>query len=59
MPTKWVLFGMLLLIGFLFLGGFERIILPVVGWLYGLLRLPVPALTIKDVRLSDNEKKGK
>ena len=50
-------FGMLLLIGFLFLGGFERIILPVVGLLYGLLRLPVPALTIKDFRPSDNDHK--
>ncbi|MBN2316553.1 MAG: site-2 protease family protein [Sedimentisphaerales bacterium] len=35
-------FGMLLLIGFLFLGGFERIILPVVELLFGLLRLPSP-----------------
>ena len=47
-------FGMLLLIGFLFLGGFERIILPVVGLLYGLLRLPVPALTIEDSQHSDS-----
>ena len=50
-------FGMLLLIGFLFLGGFQRIILPVVGLLYGLLRLPVPALTIEDFRPGDNKKK--
>ncbi len=35
-------FGMLLLIGFLFLGGFERIILPVAKLLFGLLRLPGP-----------------
>lgn len=35
-------FGMLLLIGFLFLGGFERIILPVVELLFGILRLPGP-----------------
>ena len=41
-------FGMLILIGFLVLGGFERIILPVVGLLYTLLRLPLPALTIED-----------
>jgi hypothetical protein len=52
-------FGLLLLIGFLFLGGFERIILPVVGLLYGLLRLPVPALTIKDARSINNENKSK
>lgn len=35
-------FGMLLLIGFLFLGGFGRIILPVAKLLFGLLRLPDP-----------------
>ena len=50
-------FGMLLLIGFLFLGGFDRIIWPVVVSLYGLLRLPVPTLTIEDVRLCDNNRK--
>lgn len=37
-------FGMLILIGFLVLGGFERIILPVVGLLYTLLGLPLPRL---------------
>jgi len=37
-------FGMLILIGFLVLGGFEKIILPVVGLLYTLLGLPVPRL---------------
>jgi Zn-dependent protease len=53
-------FGMLLLIGFLVLGGFEKIIWPVVVLFYGLLRLPVPTLTIKDFRLSEGEnKKGK
>lgn len=53
-------FGMLLLIGFLFLGGFEKIIWPLVGWLYGLLRLPIPALTIEDFRLAGNgNDKGK
>ena len=41
-------FGMLILIGFLVLGGFEKIILPVVGLLYTLLGLPLPALTIED-----------
>lgn len=50
-------FGLLLLIGFLFLGGFEKVIWPLVGLLYGLLRLPVPALTIKDFRLTDNGNK--
>jgi len=40
--------GILLLIGFLWLGGFEKIILPIVGLLYTLLRLPLPALTIQD-----------
>jgi Zn-dependent protease len=37
-------FGMLILIGFLVLGGFEKIILPVVGLLYALLGLPLPRL---------------
>jgi Zn-dependent protease len=37
-------FGMLILIGFLVLGGFEKIILPVVGLLYTLLGLPLPRL---------------
>lgn len=36
--------GMLILIGFLMLDGFEKIILPVVGLLYTLLGLPVPRL---------------
>jgi len=35
-------FGLLILIGFLFFGGFERVILPLVGKLYFLLRLPLP-----------------
>lgn len=35
-------FGLLLLIGFLFLGGFQRIIIPVANLLFGFLRLPVP-----------------
>ena len=37
--------GMFILIGFLLLGGF-RLILPIVGLLYTLLGLPLPALTI-------------
>ncbi|HUV65179.1 MAG TPA: site-2 protease family protein [Sedimentisphaerales bacterium] len=41
-------FGMFILIGFLVLGGFQRIILPVVGVLYTLLGLPLPALTLED-----------
>jgi len=39
-------YGIFVLIGFLVLGGF-RLILPVVGLLYVLLGLPLPALTIK------------
>ena len=35
-------FGLLILIGFLFFGGFQRVILPLVGKLYFLLRLPLP-----------------
>lgn len=41
--NKFAPFGMLILIGFLLLGGF-RLILPVVGLLYILLGLPLPAL---------------
>ncbi len=37
-------FGLFILIGFLAFGGFERIILPVVGLLYALLGLPAPRL---------------
>ena len=36
-------YGMFILIGFLFLGGFERIILPLVARFYSLLGLPFPA----------------
>ncbi len=36
-------YGMLVLIALLFFGGFERIIGPVTGILYTLLRLPLPA----------------
>jgi len=50
---RWVAqFGLLILIGFLVLGGFERIILPVVGLLYTLLGLPLPALTLEDAGAS-------
>jgi len=41
-------FGMLILIAFLVLGGFERIIWPVVGVFCSLLGLPLPALTLDD-----------
>ncbi len=44
--NKFARYGMFVLIGFLLLGGF-RLILPVVGLLYTLLGLPLPALTIK------------
>jgi len=44
--NRFARYGMFVLIGFLLLGGF-RLILPVVGLLYTLLGLPLPALTIK------------
>jgi len=44
--NRFARYGMFVLIGFLFMGGF-RLILPVVGLLYTLLGLPLPALTIK------------
>jgi Zn-dependent protease len=37
---KFSQYGMVILVGFLFLGGFDRIIAPIVGVLYGLLGLP-------------------
>jgi Zn-dependent protease len=40
---KFAQYGMLILIGFLVLGGF-RLILPIVGLLYAALRLPLPML---------------
>ena len=40
-------FGMLVFIGFLLLGGFQIIILPLVAVFYALLGLPLPALTIE------------
>jgi len=43
--NKFARYGMFILIGFLLLGGF-RLILPVVGLLYVLLGLPLPALSV-------------
>jgi Zn-dependent protease len=37
---KFSQYGMVILVGFLFFGGFDRIIAPIVGVLYGLLGLP-------------------
>jgi Zn-dependent protease len=47
--NRFARYGIFILVGFLFLGGFRFIILPVVGALYALLGLPVPLLTISDV----------
>ncbi|NQT01538.1 MAG: site-2 protease family protein [Planctomycetes bacterium] len=43
-------FGMFILIGFLFLGGLQRVILPLVALFYSLLGLPLPALTIENIK---------
>lgn len=43
--NRFARYGMFILIGFLLLGGF-RLIFPVVGLLYTLLGLPLPAMTI-------------
>jgi Zn-dependent protease len=43
-------FGMLILIGFLLLGGFQIIIWPMVAVFYALLGLPLPALTIEQAK---------
>ena len=39
-------YGMFILIGFLLLGGFDRIVFPIVAVFYSLLGLPLPVLTI-------------
>jgi Zn-dependent protease len=46
--SNFARFGMLILVGFLFLGGFELIVLPAVAVFYILLGLPVPALAIRN-----------
>ena len=46
-------FGMLILIAFLLLGGFQIIILPLVSVLYSLLGLPLPALTIEQAKTNN------
>ncbi len=43
--NRFARYGMFILIGFLLLGGFQ-LVLPVVGLLYTLLGLPLPAMTI-------------
>jgi len=44
--SNFARFGMLILVAFILLGGFEIIILPLVGLFYSLLGLPLPVLTI-------------
>jgi Zn-dependent protease len=51
-------FGMLLLIGFLLLGGFRMIILPLTALLYTALGLPMPALTMRSARACDAHMKS-
>lgn len=48
-------FGILILIAFIWFRGLDTIILPLVGLFYGLLRLPMPALTIEQVELRDKQ----
>jgi len=52
-------FGMLILIGFLLLGGFQIIILPLVAVFYALLGLPLPALTIEQAKADEVGNYGK
>lgn len=40
-------FSIFILIAFLWLGGFDLVVWPLVGLIYSLLRLPLPALTIE------------
>jgi Zn-dependent protease len=42
-------FGILILIAFLWLGGFNVVVWPLVGLFYGLLGLPLPTLTIEQI----------
>ena len=46
---KFSQYGLFILIAFLFLGGFAILVWPVVGLLYTLLGLPLPALTSHDI----------
>jgi len=55
--SKFARFGMLILIAFLLLGGFQIIILPLVGLFYFLLGLPLPALTIEQTKTNSEQKK--
>jgi len=48
-------FGLLILIGFLLLGGFQMIILPLAALLHALLGLPLPALTIEHVKVNSKD----
>ena len=57
--NKLAPFGMLILVAFLFLGGFQLIILPVVAVFYGLLGLPPPALTIEQAKENEEVNYGK
>jgi len=52
-------FGILVLIGFLLLGGFQIIVLPAVALFYALLGLPLPVLGIKQTEcwISHTERK--
>jgi len=50
---KFARYGIFILIGFLLFGGFEAIVVPVVALFYTLLRLPLPALTIKQTKAND------
>ena len=57
--NKLAPFGMLIFIGFLFLGGFRLIILSVVPVFYALLGLPPPALTIEQAKANEGGNYGK
>ena len=50
-------YGIFIFIGFLFLGGFQLIVMPAVALLYGLLGLPLPALIIERMSTKSKSKK--
>lgn len=51
--NRFARYGMFILIGFLLLGGFQMMILPLAALFYALLGLPLPALTIEQLSNKD------
>jgi len=54
--NKFARYGILILIAFLLLGGFQIIILPLAALFHALLGLPLPALTINPTKKDDDNR---